>query len=477
MSQGAAHKRLLVLWAIGATTLFGYHRQVSAATYYWDANGDGTRGGDGTWVLGTTTPKNWWDAATGGNAVDWANGNTADFRGIGGTVTISGTVSATGVTFTTSGYQITGGTLNFTTGSITATASGTISANILSIISGGGNLNKLASAGTLTLSGANTFDGATTIGSGGLSVASIGSWAAGNTTASNLGSPTTSTKGTIYFGSAGSTGTLIYTGGSYSTNRNITLNANAAGGGTIQNDGSGALVFTGSVGSINTTVANTKTLTLQGSNTDNNEIQGSISDFDTDTKTAVTKAQAGRWILGGTNTYTGATTVNAGTLLINGSTASGSPVTVNGGTLGGTGTIGGSVTITSGGGGVLAPGASIESLDVSGDVTLNNGTLKIQVNGTGAGSSDLLAVGGALSIGSAAVDFSQIVPVDDAAYVFASYSSLSGGAFASTLNVPANYMIDYNYNGNQIALVAVPEPATVCLSAGVVGLVLLRRRA
>jgi autotransporter-associated beta strand protein len=44
---------------------------------------------------------------------------------------------------------------------------------------------------------------------------------------------------------------------------------------------------------------------------------------------ALTKTTSGTVTLTGANTYTGATTVNAGTLLVNGSTASGSAVTVN----------------------------------------------------------------------------------------------------------------------------------------------------
>ena len=67
--------------------------------------------------------------------------------------------------------------------------------------------------------------------------------------------------------------------------------------------------------------------------------------------------------------------------------------------------------------------------------------------------------------------------MNDAAYVFASYGSLSGTFGTNITGLPAGYKIDYAYNdgtgSNHIALV--PEPA--CL-AGLLSLpaILLRRR-
>jgi autotransporter-associated beta strand protein len=76
------------------------------------------------------------------------------------------------------------------------------------------------------------------------------------------------------------------------------------------------------------------------------------------------------------NSYTGGTTVNGGKLLVNNAIGSGTgsgAVTVNSGaTLGGAGAISGAVTIHSGG--HVAPGTSIESLDV-GSLTLAAGSI------------------------------------------------------------------------------------------------------
>ncbi|RMS39672.1 hypothetical protein ALP66_03702 [Pseudomonas amygdali pv. photiniae] len=85
---------------------------------------------------------------------------------------------------------------------------------------------------------------------------------------------------------------------------------------------------------------------------------------------SLVKSGAGRLILQGANTYRGDTLVNGGLLSVNGSLVS--AVQVNaGGTLGGNGQIGG---LTARSGGIVAPGNSIGTLQVNGDVTLQPGS-------------------------------------------------------------------------------------------------------
>lgn len=92
------------------------------------------------------------------------------------------------------------------------------------------------------------------------------------------------------------------------------------------------------------------------------------------------KSGTGLLNLTGTSTYTGNTVVNGGALAVNGSIAS--TVVVNpGGTLKGVGSIGGA-TITSSG--TAAPGNSIGTLNVAGDISFAAGsTYEVEVNAAG----------------------------------------------------------------------------------------------
>ena len=128
----------------------------------------------------------------------------------------------------------------------------------------------------------------------------------------------------------------------------------------------------------------------------------------------------------------------------------------------------------------LSIGNSIGTITVDGNADVNGG-MDVELDGNGGGSADLLIVTGELDISNAntTVNFSIIGdPLDDLAYVFATYGTLVGDPFA-TINLPAefpNATIDYNYEGgNQIALV-IPEPTTLGLLAIGGLLTALRRR-
>jgi outer membrane autotransporter protein len=97
--------------------------------------------------------------------------------------------------------------------------------------------------------------------------------------------------------------------------------------------------------------------------------------------------------------FTGATSVSGGVLRVNGSIGN-SAVTITGGVLGGTGTVGDLIAEP---GGTVAPGNSIGTLNVAGDVGFSAGsTYQVEVNA--AGQSDLIAASGAATIKGGAVD-------------------------------------------------------------------------
>ncbi|MFM8763486.1 MAG: beta strand repeat-containing protein, partial [Spartobacteria bacterium] len=213
------------------------------------------------------------------------------------------------------------------------------------IISGGAAVatsSSFAATSTLTLSGNNTFTGQMQINGGIVSVSSIKNFGV----ASGLGNGTSGIAITI--GTGSTNGTLLYTGAGDTSNRTIQIGTNSAtpastdtGSATIQNNGSGALVF--NAANFNTATNATsgaganRTLTLSGSNTDSNTISGVIRDNTvsgsaTGTATiGLIKSGAGTWVLSGNNTYTGATTINAGAVNIQhanalGTTAAGTTV-------------------------------------------------------------------------------------------------------------------------------------------------------
>ena len=209
-----------------------------------------------------------------------------------------------------------------------------------------------------------------------MSVSSLNSVAGGSPN-SSLGAPTTIANGTINFGAATTTGTLIYTGAGETTDRVVNL-AGTSGGGTIDQSGTGLLKFTSA---LTATGVGSKTLTLQGSTAGTGEINGAI--VNGAGTTAVTKTGTGKWTLSGASTYTGPTNVNGGELAVSGSISGSTTVTVaNTATLSGTGTI----TTDTGGliaqsGSTLNPGASPSGNGLTVNA-LTTATLDLQVGST-----------------------------------------------------------------------------------------------
>jgi len=153
---------------------------VAPLTLYWDADGNAANnsvgngaglGGSGTWTAGGGNL--WYDPVTGQDG-PWVNGAQAVFTGSGGTVTLSGTLSASKITVTGGNLTIQSGTINLPTSGGTNLEIDGGTTTLSSTITGTGGLTKSGS-GTLVLSGSNTFGGGVAIGgSGVLQVGSAG---------------------------------------------------------------------------------------------------------------------------------------------------------------------------------------------------------------------------------------------------------------------------------------------------------------
>ncbi len=140
-----------------------------ATSLTWDGSDivtSGAQGGSGTWNMNSTL--NWWDGALGTDVV-WPNAgsdNDAIFANTAGTVTLAtGGVSANDLTFSSSGYLIQSETLTLNGTAPTITTDPGVSATISSVVAGAAGLVKSGS-GTLTLSGANTYGGNTSVNAG-----------------------------------------------------------------------------------------------------------------------------------------------------------------------------------------------------------------------------------------------------------------------------------------------------------------------
>ena len=284
---------------------FSFNGIIASTTAFTTWTGTGSAG---TWSNGTA-------GQLGGNyANDLAN--TVTFTGTATNVTASGPVQAGSLIFNTDSY-ILGGAVQLGTGSITT--SGSITTNITASISGSGSsgLTK-AGAGTLILSGSNSYTGTTTLNAGMITI--------GNANA------------------LGSSGNITFSGGSLQYGSGITQDISSR----IKNSTSAMIIdtngnnvnFANAIDSTNTgglTKNSTGTLTLNGNNNLTDSLQvnggtlslGSGSSLTINTSNAstvsgtlsgsgnLTKSGSGSLTLSNNNSgYSGLTTISAGTIRI-----------------------------------------------------------------------------------------------------------------------------------------------------------------
>ncbi|WP_268991830.1 autotransporter-associated beta strand repeat-containing protein [Dyella choica] len=239
--------------------------------------------------------------------------------------------------------------------------------------------------GTLTLSQANGYTGGTWVNSGNLSVVSGGSLGTGDLSIAD-GSQVVFANASQQITSLNGAGTLQLNG----TTLQITDNSNSVYFGVVS--GNGSLSHTGS-----------GSLILEGNS----------------------------------NAFSGSTTVASGTLVVGSAAGNGAAlggnVTVDGGaTLRGHGTIGGSVNVL--GGGYLAPGYSISTLTVDGDLNLaQGGGLNYEFGAPGAnfqttGTGDSVHVGGNLSLNGATLNVTDAGGMGPGLYNVLTY----GGTLSET---------------------------------------------
>jgi autotransporter-associated beta strand protein len=182
---------------------------------------------------------------------------------------------------------------------------------------GGAFLIKRCGAGTLQLSGKNTYTGQTILEGGALSVASLNSVVNGRA-CSSLGAPTDVETGELVLGHDGENGdcALIYTGPGETSDRVMNL---AGKNSTVTFDQSGAGLLKLTSTFVISGYGADKIVALKGDTAGSGEIAGNICnphDRAGKATTAVTKTGTGTWTLSGTNSYTGPTTITKGILAL-----------------------------------------------------------------------------------------------------------------------------------------------------------------
>lgn len=416
------------------------------------------------------------------------------------------------------GFSVTSGAINLGTSPVTVVGARSINVDngpvtIGGVISGAGSSLRFNSSNftsSITLNGANTFDGGLTIAQGGTAAITV---ASGNATAlgtgqvrltnatgsklslnadttvdsltSGIAAATTIVAGTggtngtyplIFTGGGGSgaAGTATISGGAITAVTLTDLGTNYTSAPTITLSGGGGTgTVTSSFGS-SAIVLNARTLTVAGTNVSPATYAGVLSGTG-----GLTKNGPGVQTLTGNSTYSGATSVNNGTLLVSGTLNITNAVNIAGGVLeiGADERLNSSAGVTMSGGTLRTAGftESLGTLTLSGPATID----------LGSGASTLVFAdsssrswSGSLSI----LNWSGLTDGGgtDRLFFGNSDSALLAGQIAQISFVNPDGFSPGTYGATMLVtgeVVAVPEPASALMLCTGLGLVLARRSA
>ena len=422
-------------------------------------------GGAGSITVNNTGSVNF-SSGTAGATITNAISLTGDG---GGNAALNVTTPGSSVSF--SAISLTGGTL------IRALGDGS-TINITSGITGTGELVFAGFSGggafknTMVLSGASTFAGDLV----------IVPWDAATQVTLGGGDNRLPTTALVRVsGSTGQVGALDLNG----SNQTIAGLTDAIGWGGAD---AGARSVVNTSGTAVTLTLNTTANQSSGVSIGGTDINGTAGN-----NLSLVKSGSATQTLSGVSTYTGTTAVNEGKLIVNGNISTSVTTVASGAILGGSGTLG-ALTVNSGA--FVTPGNSPGILTVNGNYT-QAGTYSAEITGTtaGVGGYDQIIVTGTVDItdGSLVALFSSgsynlgdklfILTNDGSDAITGSYSDFAQGATVASyggFNWAISYLADATGNtftgGNDIALMAVPEPNTSLLISSIGILALLRRR-